>query len=98
MLRTGRRLVVVPRETPLSLAGIENMAAIKRAGGIVLPPIIAYYFAPKTVDDLTDFFVGKILDVLGIEHGLFRRWAGAERNETPSHEAEDVSCDGEYLD
>jgi polyprenyl P-hydroxybenzoate/phenylacrylic acid decarboxylase-like protein len=76
MLRTGRPLVLVPRETPLSLMAIENMRAVRLAGGIILPPVVGYYAAPKTIDDVTDFFVGKILDVLGIEHQLYRRWTG----------------------
>jgi len=75
-LRMGRRLVLAPRETPLSLAAIENMRAAKLAGAIILPPVMAYYFQPRTVDDVTDFFAGKILDVLGIEHSLYRRWGG----------------------
>jgi len=78
-LRMGRRLVLVPRETPLSLAAIENMRAAKLAGAIILPPVMAYYFQPKTVDDVTDFFAGKILDVLGIEHALYRRWQGPRK-------------------
>jgi len=76
VLRMGRRLVVVPRETPLSLADIENMRRVKLAGGIVLPPVMAYYYRPQTVDEVTDFFVGKVLDVLGIEHDLYTRWQG----------------------
>lgn len=76
MLRMGRPLVLVPRETPLSLMAIENMRTVRLAGGIILPPMVGYYAAPKTIDDVTDFFVGKILDVLGIEHQLYCRWAG----------------------
>ncbi|MEA3460169.1 MAG: UbiX family flavin prenyltransferase [Chloroflexota bacterium] len=76
VLRMGKRLVVVPRETPLSLADIENMGRVKLAGAIVLPPVMAYYYKPRTVDEVTDFFVGKILDVLGIEHKLYKRWQG----------------------
>jgi len=78
MLRTGRPLVLVPRETPLSLMAIENMRAVRLAGGIILPPVVGYYAAPQTIDDVTDFFVGKILDVLGIQHELYRRWQGEE--------------------
>ena len=78
MLRTGRPLVLVPRETPLSLAAIENMRQAKLAGAIILPPVMAYYFGPKTVDDGTDFCVGKRLDLLGMEHSLYRRWAGEQ--------------------
>ena len=74
MLRTGRKLIVVPRETPLSLAAIENMAALRRGGAIIMPPCAAYYHEPRSVADMTDFFVGKILDLLGVEHKLFRRW------------------------
>jgi polyprenyl P-hydroxybenzoate/phenylacrylic acid decarboxylase-like protein len=78
MLRTNRPLVLVPRETPLSLMAIENMRKVRLAGGIILPPMVGYYAAPQTVDDVTNFFVGKILDVLGIEHQLYRRWMGDE--------------------
>jgi 4-hydroxy-3-polyprenylbenzoate decarboxylase len=77
MLRLGRPLVLMPRETPFSLPAIENMRAAKLAGAIILPPVIAYYPQPQTVDDVTDFFVGKVLDVLGVEHSLYRRWGGA---------------------
>jgi 4-hydroxy-3-polyprenylbenzoate decarboxylase len=74
MLRMGRPLVLMPRETPLSLPAIENMRLVKLAGAIILPPIVAYYPQPQTVDDVTDFFVGKVLDVLGLEHNLYPRW------------------------
>jgi len=74
MLRMGRPLILMPRETPLSLPAIENMRLVKLAGAIVLPPVVAYYPHPQTVDDITDFFVGKVLDLLGMEHDLYRRW------------------------
>ncbi len=74
MLRLGRPLVLMPRETPLSLPAIENMRRARLAGAILLPPMVAYYPQPQTLDDVTDFFVGKVLDVLGLEHGLYRRW------------------------
>lgn len=74
MLRTNRPLVLMPRETPLSLMAIENMRSVRLAGGIILPPVVGYYAAPQTIEDVTDFFVGKILDLLGIEHELYRRW------------------------
>lgn len=74
MLRLNRPLVLMPRETPLSLPAIENMRLAKIAGAFILPPVIAYYSAPQSVDDITDFFVGKILDLLGLEHELYRRW------------------------
>jgi len=75
-LRMQRKLIVVPRETPLSLSAIENMRALRLAGATILPPNVAYYFKPHTVDDITDFFVGKIMDVLGLDHALYRRWNG----------------------
>lgn len=74
MLRMGRPLVLMPRETPLSLPAIENMRLAKLAGATLLPPVMAYYSYPQTVDEVTDFFVGKVLDVLGLEHTLYRRW------------------------
>jgi 4-hydroxy-3-polyprenylbenzoate decarboxylase len=74
MLRLGRPLVLMPRETPLSLPAIENMRLARLAGAILLPPVMAYYPRPQTLDDVTDFFVGKVLDVLGLEHDLYRRW------------------------
>jgi 4-hydroxy-3-polyprenylbenzoate decarboxylase len=84
-IRLNRRLVVVPRETPLSLSAIENMRQVRLAGAIVLPPVMAYYYAPQSVDDVTNFLVGKILDALGVEHQLFRRWAGAPQEEERVH-------------
>lgn len=74
MLRLNRPLVLMPRETPLSLPAIENMRLARLAGAILLPPIVAYYPRPRSLDDVTDFFVGKVLDVLGLEHDLYRRW------------------------
>jgi len=74
VLKMGGRLVVVPRDTPLTLAAIENMRALKLGGAIILPPNVAYYSNPKTVGDITDFMVGKVLDVLRINHRLYRRW------------------------
>lgn len=76
MLRTKRRLVLVPRETPLSLAHIENMASAFKGGAVILPPNASYYHFPKSVEDMTNFFVGKILDSLGMDHELYRRWSG----------------------
>ncbi len=74
MLRMGRPLILMPRETPLSLPAIENMRRAKLAGAIILPPVVAYYPEPRTTDDMTDFFVGKVLDLLGLDHSLYRRW------------------------
>lgn len=75
-LKERRPLIVVPRETPLTLIHIENMERIARAGAIVLPAMPAFYERPKTIDELVDHLVGKILDLLGIDNELFKRWSG----------------------
>jgi polyprenyl P-hydroxybenzoate/phenylacrylic acid decarboxylase-like protein len=75
-LKERRRLVMVPRETPLSLVHLRNMAVAAEAGAIILPAMPAFYHQPKSIGDLVNFVVGKILDTLGIEHTLFRRWGG----------------------
>lgn len=67
-------LVMVPRETPLSLVHLRNLTALTEAGAIVVPAMPAFYQRPESVDDLVNFVVGKALDVLGVEHQLFRRW------------------------
>ena len=73
-LKERRKLILVPRETPLSLIHLENMAAVTRAGAIVLPAMPGWYHRPKSLDDLIDFVVARICDGLDIEHGLGRRW------------------------
>jgi len=75
-LKERRRLIVVPRETPLSLIHIENMRRLALSGGIVLPAMPAFYYKPKTVDEIVGYVVGKVLDQLGIDHELFPRWKG----------------------
>jgi polyprenyl P-hydroxybenzoate/phenylacrylic acid decarboxylase-like protein len=74
-LKERRRLVLVPRETPLSLLHLRNMVAVTEAGAVVLPPIPAFYHRPQTIDDLVAHTVGKVLDQLGVAHDLFRRWS-----------------------
>jgi polyprenyl P-hydroxybenzoate/phenylacrylic acid decarboxylase-like protein len=73
-LKERRRLVLVTRETPLSLIHLRNMVAVTEAGATVLPPVPAFYHQPKSIDDLIAQTVGKILDQFGIEHRTFRRW------------------------
>jgi polyprenyl P-hydroxybenzoate/phenylacrylic acid decarboxylase-like protein len=75
-LKERRKLVVVTRETPLSLIHIRNLETVTLAGATVLPPTPAFYHQPETIDDLLNQTVGKILDQFGITHELFRRWAG----------------------
>jgi polyprenyl P-hydroxybenzoate/phenylacrylic acid decarboxylase-like protein len=73
-LKERRRLVLVTRETPLSLIHLRNMVAVTEAGATVLPPMPAFYHRPRTIDDLLAQTVGKILDQFGIAHRAFRRW------------------------
>jgi 4-hydroxy-3-polyprenylbenzoate decarboxylase len=74
MLKERRTLVLVPRETPLSEIHLENMLRLGRMGVRMVPAMPAFYHSPKAVDDLVNFVVGKVLDQLGIEHLLFKRW------------------------
>jgi 4-hydroxy-3-polyprenylbenzoate decarboxylase len=76
-LKERRKLVVVPRETPLSKIHLDNMTKMADAGAIIVPAMPGFYFRPKSMDDLVNHVVGKVLDQFGIEHGLFRRWGGA---------------------
>lgn len=77
MLKERRTLVVVPRETPLSLVHLENLTKLARAGAIVLPAMPSFYAKPATLDDAIDTVVGRVLDHLGVEHDLLRRWGSS---------------------
>lgn len=77
VLKERRRLVLVPRETPLHLGHLRNMVSVTEIGAIVAPPMPAFYAEPKTLDDLIDHSVGRVLDLFGIESGLVRRWQGS---------------------
>jgi 4-hydroxy-3-polyprenylbenzoate decarboxylase len=79
MLKEKRRLVIVPRETPMSLPQLRNMVLCAEAGAMLLPAMPAFYQGPATLDDLADFMAGKILSSLGFEHNLFPAWAGARK-------------------
>ena len=76
MLKEKRRLVIVPRETPMSLPQLRNMVACAEAGALMLPAMPAFYQQPKTIDDLADFVAGKIMNALGFEQQLFPAWKG----------------------
>jgi flavin prenyltransferase len=83
MLKERRRLVLVPRETPMSLPELRNMVACAEAGAMILPAMPAFYQKPKTIDDLASFIAGKILTALGFDQQLFPPWKG----EGPSRSA-----------
>ena len=73
-LKERRKLILVPRETPLSPVHLENMLSVTRAGAIVLPAMPGWYANPKTLDDLINFVVARICDQLGVENDLMKRW------------------------
>ena len=73
-LKERRRLVLCHRETPLSLIEIENMATVTRAGGIIAPLNPGFYLSPSGISDLVDYMAARILDLLGVEHGLDSNW------------------------
>ena len=73
-LKERRKLVLVVRETPLHRGHLSLMMNVADAGGVILPPIPAFYFLPKTIDDLINHTVGRVLDVFSIDHRLFNRW------------------------
>ena len=76
VLKERRRLVMVPRETPMSLPQLRNLVLCAEAGAVVLPAMPAFYQHPRTLDDLADFMAGKVLSALGFEHELYPAWTG----------------------
>ena len=77
-IKEGRRLVLLARESPLSVIHLENMLRVARAGAIVAPPVPAFYARPRSLDDMVDHTVGRLLDQFGVEHRLVRRWDGRQ--------------------
>lgn len=73
-LKESRKLIIVPRETPLSIIHLENMVKLQEAGAIILPAMPGFYHKPSTIEEIIDHLVGKILDQLNIKHDLFKRW------------------------
>jgi len=74
MLKEGRPLLLVPRETPLHAIHLENMLTLARMGVRIIPAMPAFYYNPLSMDEMIDFMVGKVLDNMGIDHQLYRRW------------------------
>lgn len=74
-LKERRKLVLVPRETPLGLIQLRNLTAAAEAGAVILPAMPAFYTNPKSIDDMVNFIVGRVCDQLGIEHTLLKRWS-----------------------
>jgi flavin prenyltransferase len=88
-LKEGRKLIVVPRETPLSLPQLDNMRKAVEAGVVVLPASPGFYHGANSIDDLVDFVVGRICDQLGVEHHLMQRWGeGGAKAESRRQKAE----------
>jgi len=79
-LKERRKLIVVPRETPLSTVHLENLLALSRMGVVVMPAAPGFYARPRGVDDMVDFIVARVLDHMGIEHDVGYRWSGDEES------------------
>ncbi len=77
-LKERGRLVLLVRETPLHLGHLKNMVRVTEIGGVVMPPVPAFYHRPQTIQDIVDHTVGKALDLFRIEHSLYKRWQGAD--------------------
>ena len=75
-LKERRMLLLVPRETPLNLIQIDNLRRAAEAGAVIVPAMPAFYYRPRTLEDIADFIAGRLLSLLGVEHDLFTPWSG----------------------
>lgn len=78
MLKEGRKLLIVPRETPLHAIHLENMLTLAKMGVKLIPAMPAFYYGPQSIEDMINFLVGKVLDQLPLDHDLYRRWGDEE--------------------
>jgi 4-hydroxy-3-polyprenylbenzoate decarboxylase len=83
-LKERRKLILVPRETPLNLIQLRNLTTCAEAGAVVLPAMPAFYTKPQSLDDMIDFVVGRVCDQLGVPHDKLRRWGANQQAEEPS--------------
>jgi 4-hydroxy-3-polyprenylbenzoate decarboxylase len=83
-LKEGRRLVLLIRETPLSSIHLSNMERLSKAGATIMPASPAFYPRPRSVDEMVDFMVGRVLDTLGVDNHMYRRWNGGQKGLTGS--------------
>ena len=79
-LKEGKKLVLMVRETPFHIGHLEDMVRLSRMGATIMPPVPAFYHRPKTIEDLISHTVGKALDTFDLEHNLFTRWSGLEKD------------------
>jgi len=84
VLKERRKLVLMVRETPLTTVHLRNMVTVSEMGGIIAPPVPAFYQRPETLDDMVDHTVGRVLDIFDIEHDLVRRWQGMQPKDSAS--------------
>ncbi|NQX59011.1 UbiX family flavin prenyltransferase [Paenibacillus qinlingensis] len=83
MLKEGRKLILVPRETPLHAIHLENMLTLTRMGVRMIPAMPAFYNRPRSIDEMVDFLVGKVMDSMEIDHTLYRRWGDIDEQPRP---------------